>query len=31
VVDYKIMGQMGQDILHALYWLVNGGGWWTER
>jgi hypothetical protein len=31
VVGRKIMGQMGQDILHALYWLVNGGGWWTIR
>jgi hypothetical protein len=22
---------MGQEKLHGLYCLVNGGGWWTER
>jgi hypothetical protein len=22
---------MGQEKLHGLYWLENGGGWWPER
>jgi hypothetical protein len=22
---------MGQEKLQGLYWLVKGGGWWTER
>jgi hypothetical protein len=24
------VGQMGQEGLYVLYWLMNGGGWWTE-
>jgi hypothetical protein len=25
------VGQIGQEELHGLYWLLKGGGWWTER
>jgi hypothetical protein len=21
---------MGQEKMQGLYWLVNGGGWWSE-
>jgi hypothetical protein len=26
----KYFGTNGQKKLHGLYWVMNGGGWWTE-
>jgi hypothetical protein len=26
-----LLGQIGQEKLYGLYWLVSGGGWWNER
>jgi hypothetical protein len=30
VVNWKTLGQMGQEKLNDLYWSLNYGGWWAK-
>jgi hypothetical protein len=29
--ELKDSGELGQDNLYILYWLLNGGAWLSER